>query len=280
MSFFSKLKSAISRIVKTDGPAAINDVELEDILIEADFGVRLSSEIAQYLKHKKDIILELRTKLEEILVPLVVDFSVDVSKRPYVVVLAGVNGSGKTTTVAKLAYLLKERGGLSVDIAACDTFRAAATEQLSLWAERLNCRIFKSDTPKDPASVAFEALRESKSDVLIVDTAGRLHNNANLMNELAKVYRTIGKVSGSAPHMNVLIIDATTGQNSLEQVREFRKIYPISGLILTKVDGGAKGGTIVSIAEEFKIPILGVGTGEAASDFRSFSIDKFLEGLI
>jgi fused signal recognition particle receptor len=281
MSFFGKLKQAISRIadVGTKSSAA-SDLNLEDILIEADFGVHLATQIASELRKERDIVPALMEKLRAELSPLIVEFSVDVSRhRPYVIVIAGVNGSGKTTTVAKIANLLKQRT-FSVDIAACDTFRVAATEQLSVWAERLGCRIFKAETQKDPASVAYGALQETKSDILIVDTAGRLHNNSNLMDELRKIYRCLGKLNETAPHMNILVLDATTGQNAFDQTKEFSKIHPLSGIIISKMDGNAKGGVIVRIASEYKIPILGIGTGESERDFEAFSVEKFLKDLM
>ncbi len=277
MSFFKKLKNAIKGI---SSKSASQERELEEILIEADFGVELATKIAKELRTSDDLSRDLELKIEGILNPLVTDFEIDRSlQKPYVILMMGVNGSGKTTTIAKLAKLLQSQG-LSVDIAACDTFRAAATEQLTIWAERLNCKIFKSDVPRDPASVAFEAAQNSTSDALIVDTAGRLHNNANLMNELLKIQNVLKKLNESAPHQTIITIDATIGQNSSTQVREFNKVCPISGLIITKMDGGSKGGTIVKIAEEFKIPILGVGIGESADDFKKFSVKEFLKDLM
>jgi fused signal recognition particle receptor len=274
--FFKKLKSVISRLVKRD---THEWDELEDILIEADFGIEFASKIVSKIKQEKDLIGALTEFLKNILHPLIMDISIDPSKKPYVLTLVGVNGGGKTTTAAKLAFFLKNKG-FTVDIAACDTFRAAATEQLSAFAERLNCNIFKSDSPRDPASVAFEALQSSKSDVLIVDTAGRLQNNVNLMNELAKIYRVMKKIDESAPHLNISVIDATIGQNAVDQIREFTKFGQISGIIVSKMDGGAKGGTIVRIADEFKLPIFGVGVGESVENFERFSVDKFLKDLM
>ena len=168
---------------------------------------------------------------------------------------------------------------MSVDVAACDTFRAAADDQLEVWANRLNTNVFKG-TNKDPASVAYTAITSTNSDVLIVDTAGRLPTNTNLMNELSKIYRVLNKVDNKAPHMNILVLDATTGQNTINQVQAFNNISPINGIILAKIDGGAKGGTIVNIANKLKIPILGVGKGENKEDLEVFSIDKFLKDLV
>mgnify|MGYP001316369900 CR=1 FL=1 len=276
MSFFKKLKSVFSKLTNIENS---NCDDLEDTLIEADFGVELSTKIVKEIKKQNDLAASLKNKLESILTPLISDFKIDTSKKPFVIILEGVNGSGKTTTVAKLAFLLQNKG-LSVDIAACDTFRVAATEQLSAWASKLGCNIFKSDIPKDPASVAFEALSNTQSDVLIIDTAGRLHNNTNLMNELSKIHRVVKKIDETAPHATILILDATTGQNLIDQVKKFQKAQPISGIIINKMDGGAKGGAIVRIADEFKLPIVGVGIGESEKDFESFSVDKFLKDLV
>ncbi|MDR2666986.1 MAG: signal recognition particle-docking protein FtsY [Holosporales bacterium] len=276
MLFFKKLRSAISQFIGRD---THKWDELEDILIEADFGAEFASKMINRIKYEKDLLTALTSVLRNILTPLITDISVDTTKKPYILTLIGVNGGGKTTTVAKLAFFLKS-SGFSVDIAACDTFRAAATEQLSAFAERLNCNIFKSNSPRDPASVAFEALQSSKSDVLIVDTAGRLQNNVNLMNELAKIYRVMKKIDESAPHLTILVIDATVGQNAVDQVREFTKFGQVSGIIVSKMDGGAKGGTIVRIADEFKLPIFGVGVGESVESFERFSVNKFLKDLM
>ncbi|MDR3031305.1 MAG: signal recognition particle-docking protein FtsY [Holosporales bacterium] len=278
MIFFKKLKSVINKI----GNKKKKDFcELEDILIESDFGVNLASKISSALKDSNNILKDLKEELENILSPLIKDFAfaVNNSRKPFVIVLCGVNGSGKTTTVAKIAKLFKGIG-YTVDIAACDTFRVAATEQLEIWAKRLDCKIFKAESQREPASLAFEAVQSSVSDILIIDTAGRLHNNLNLMNELSKIYRVLKKVKESAPDMSILVIDATAGQNVVEQVREFQKLNEISGIIISKMDGGAKGGTIVRISDEFKIPILGVGTGESEFDLEKFSVDKFLKDLM
>lgn len=273
MSFFKKLKSAFSKLITSSKDKAVRQ-DLEDALIEADFGVNFARKFMEDLD-KSDLHTVFRNKVEAILKPLVKTIEIDTSKKPFVILLEGVNGSGKTTTVAKLACMLKQKG-LTIDIAACDTFRVAATDQLSVWAEKLGCKIFKSETPKDPASVAFEALKMTKADVLIIDTAGRLHNNTNLMAELGKIHRVIKKLDDSAPHLTLLTLDATTGQNSVEQVKEFSRINNLSGLIINKLDGGAKCGIIVRIADEFKVPIFGVGIGESEQDFADFSVDKFL----
>lgn len=274
MSFFKKLKSVFQKLTSQDDCDGI-----EEMLIEADFGIKLSEKIAKQISKSKEPTETLKQEIELILKPLIAEIEVTRLDKPFVIVLEGVNGSGKTTTAAKLAYYFKKKG-YSVDIAACDTFRAAATAQLETWANRLGCKLFKSETPKDPASVAFEALSNSKSDVLIIDTAGRLQNNSNLMNELSKIHRVIKKIDETAPQMTVLVLDATTGQNMVEQVAEFQKVHPISGIIINKLDGNAKGGALVRVADEFKLPILGVGIGESEKDLEMFSTEKFLKDLM
>jgi fused signal recognition particle receptor len=277
MSFFKKLKDVILR--KVDCCSATLH-ELEDILIEADFGFGLASRLAKEVAKKGDAVENLRNELRSILTPLVMSFEVSSDHKPFVIFVVGINGCGKTTTIAKLMHFLVT-SGKRVAVAACDTFRIAATEQLSFWAKESGCEIFiAKDGQKDPASLAFEAMKASDADVLIIDTAGRLQNNSNLMNELSKMYRVVAKLDQSAPHINLMVLDATTGQNAIGQVLAFREIHPITGLIISKMDGHAKGGMIVRIADELKIPILGVGIGESMSDFAKFSIDKFLEGLV
>ena len=276
MSFFKKLKEAISNIVSGKKTQEITNIN--DLLIEADFGVTLAESLANKVKKSKNITESLKEEISNILSPLISDIIIDKSYKPFVITLCGINGCGKTTTVAKLINKF-HNDGLSVDVAACDTFRAAADDQLEVWANRLNTNVFKG-TNKDPASVAYTAITSTNSDVLIVDTAGRLPTNTNLMNELSKIYRVLNKVDNKAPHMNILVLDATTGQNTINQVQAFNNISPINGIILAKIDGGAKGGTIVNIANKLKIPILGVGKGENKEDLEVFSIDKFLKDLV
>ena len=278
MSFFKKLKSIFANFTSNK-----SNEELEEILIEADFGIKLAGEIAKEVGVKGNINEALKTKIEAILSPLISNIEINKDKHPFVIVLEGVNGSGKTTTVAKLAYYFMRRG-FSVDMVACDTFRAAATEQLEVWAKKLGCKLYKeiksNEKPREPASLAYEALSNSESDILIIDTAGRLHNNANLMNELAKIHRVLKKIDETSPHETVLILDATTGQNMIEQVREFQKVHPITGVIMNKLDGNAKGGALVRVASEFRLPIYGVGVGESEKDFEAFSVDRFLKDLV
>lgn len=276
MSFFKKLKQAISNIISGNKSQEIENIE--DLLIEADFGVTLAESLSNKIKKSKNIEESLKQEISNILSPLISDIVIDKNYKPFVITLCGVNGCGKTTTVAKLINKF-HNNGLSVDIAACDTFRAAADDQLEVWANRLKATLYKG-TNKDPASVAYNAINSTTSDVLIVDTAGRLPTNTNLMNELSKIYRILNKFDNKAPHMNILVLDATTGQNSISQVQAFNNISPVNGIILAKIDGGAKGGTIVNIANKLKIPILGVGNGETKDNLEVFSIDKFLKDLV
>ncbi len=276
MSFFKKLKEAISNIVSGKKNQEINNIT--DLLIEADFGVTLAESLSNKIKNSSNTAESLKEEISNILNPLINDIVIDRCCKPFVITLCGINGCGKTTTIAKLVHKFHNEG-LSVDIAACDTFRAAADDQLEIWANRLDAKLYKG-TNKDPASVAYTAISSTNSDVLLVDTAGRLPTNTNLMNELSKIYRVLNKFNSKAPHMNILVIDATTGQNSINQVQAFNGINQIDGIILAKIDGGAKGGTIVNIANKLHIPILGVGNGENKEDFEIFSIDKFLKDLV
>lgn len=270
MSFFSKLKDKI-----TDIFAKSNNVEeIEDILIEADFGIELASKIAVNLKKSKDIKVDFENIVRDILSPYVADISVNANNKPFVIMIVGVNGTGKSTTIAKLAHYLQCQGK-SVDIVACDTFRAAAVEQIERWAHKLNCGLFRGLESHDPASVAYDAISNTTSDVLIIDTAGRMHNNINLMNELSKIKRVVQKYNDRCPHETIITIDATTGQNTVEQIKIFSEYCNLSGLILTKMDSNAKGGTILNIVSRYKLPIYGVGVGESYEDFERFSIEKF-----
>ena len=281
MSFFNKLKEKIKSFsVKKDVYTSKDLEEIEDILIEADFGADLSSKITNLLKKSKDLNQGLIDAIEDILKPYVSSLDkINISEKPYVIMFVGVNGSGKTTSVAKVAHFFKKKKNLSVDIVACDTFRVAATEQLEFWANNLDCTIYKGTQNSDPASVAFDAVKNTKSDVLLIDTAGRLHNNVNLMNELSKISNVLRKIDENAPQKTIITIDATTGQHAIEQVRQFSKFCPVNGVILTKMDGNASGGAIVRITEEFKLPVFAVGIGEKPEDLEDFSTQKFIDGL-
>jgi fused signal recognition particle receptor len=227
----------------------------------------------------------LSARLTELLADLarVGDGRIDVSHGPTVIMTVGVNGTGKTTTIGKLAWHLQKELGLTVVLGAADTFRAAAVEQLEQWAVRAGCELVKGPEGSDPGSVAFEAVkrgREAGADVIIIDTAGRLHNQDHLMEELAKIRRVIGKQLADAPHETLLTVDSTTGQNGLRQAQLFSKAVPVDGIVLTKLDGTAKGGIALAIAAETGIPVKLIGIGEALEDLRPFDADDFARALL
>ena len=264
--------------------------ELEELLISSDLGLTTSAKLTASLaksRFNKEVSAEevrgaLADEIAEILAPVAQPFTVDESRKPHVILICGVNGSGKTTTIAKLAGHLKKQG-LSVVLAACDTFRAAAVEQLQVWGERTGCPVIAKDLGADAAGLAYEALekaRDLNADVLMIDTAGRLHNKATLMAELQKVTRVIGKLDPEAPHTCLLVLDATVGQNAHNQVEVFRDMVNVTGLVLTKLDGSAKGGVVVALAERFGLPIHAVGVGETLEDMRPFEAKVFARSLL
>lgn len=206
---------------------------------------------------------------------------IDETKKPYVIMVVGVNGVGKTTTIGKLAYQFKN-GGKKVLLGAADTFRAAAVDQLNIWAERVDVPIVSQGMNADPASVAFDTVKSGvaqQSDVVIIDTAGRLHNKVNLMNELSKIKRVMQKVIPDAPHEILLVLDASTGQNAIEQARQFTAATEVNALALTKLDGTAKGGVVIGISDEFKIPVKYIGVGEKITDLQAFDRVAFVDSL-
>jgi fused signal recognition particle receptor len=264
--------------------------QLEELLIGADLGPQTAAKlVADFGKGRfgKDIAEnEVKTALAEdiaaILVPCAKPLEINRGKKPFVVLVVGVNGTGKTTTIGKLAKHYKEQG-LNVMIAAGDTFRAAAISQLQIWGERAGVPVIAGAPGGDSAALAFEALekaRAAKSDLLLVDTAGRLHNKTDLMQELAKMARVIKKLDADAPHATLLVLDATTGQNALAQVETFRELTNITGLIVTKLDGSTKGGVLVALADRFGLPVHAIGVGEAAEDLQPFSADDFARSLV
>jgi fused signal recognition particle receptor len=264
-------------------PGNADDWErLEEALIAGDVGVRATAELVQRLEARPEL-TELNSALaEEIAAMLGEPPTLDVRGAPGVVLVVGVNGTGKTTTIGKLAQRLREHGH-SVVLGAADTFRAAAEEQLEIWADRAGASFVGSEPGADPASVAYDAIEAASRDgrdVVIVDTAGRLHTQANLMEELAKVRRVIaGKVEG-APHETLLVVDATTGQNGLQQARLFGESAGVTGVALTKLDGSAKGGVAVAIAFELGLPVKLIGVGEQLEDLRPFDPDDFARALV
>lgn len=301
MSFLARLKSGLSRSSGrlTEGVAAIftkrklDDetlAELEELLISADMGAGAAAELAAELKRQKfgrevseeEVKSALATQVAAILAPHSRALTVDAGKKPFVVMMVGVNGNGKTTTIGKLAARWKGEGK-RVMLAACDTFRAAAVEQLAVWSARAGVPLVTGAHEADPASVAFQALERARAEgaeVLLIDTAGRLHNKANLMAELQKISKVLQKLDDSAPHAVVQVLDATTGQNAIAQAEAFRGMIGVTGLIVTKLDGTAKGGVVVALARKFGLPLHAVGVGEAVEDLDVFDADAFARGLV
>lgn len=264
--------------------------EIEMLLVMADVGVDATRTIIDTLGQKvgrreltssRALYKALQEELYDLLVPVEIPLEIDESKSPYVILMVGVNGVGKTTTIGKLAKRFKAEGK-SVMLAAGDTFRAAAVEQLQVWGERNDVAVVAQSTGSDSASVIFDALQAAKArgvDVLIADTAGRLHTKTNLMDELSKVTRVMSKLDQEAPHEVMLVIDAGTGQNALNQVKSFDETAGVTGITLTKLDGTAKGGIIFALANQFKIPIRFIGVGEQAEDMRPFEAREFVNAL-
>ena len=265
---------------------------LEELLIAADLGVATAAKVAEMLARDRfdkdvsdeDVRAALAKIVAETLAPLEAPLAVDRAQKPHVILMTGVNGSGKTTTIGKLAAKFKA-DGLSVTLAAGDTFRAAAIEQLAAWGARTGAPVVAREPGADAAGLAFDALLEAKrkgTDVLIVDTAGRLQNKRELMDELAKIVRVLKKIDATAPHDVLLVLDATVGQNALSQAEAFREIAGVTGLVMTKLDGTARGGVLVALGEKFKLPIHYIGVGETIDDlqpFRAMSFARALTGL-
>lgn len=263
--------------------------ELEDILLQADLGVETASAITEALakgRYDKEISPEeIRTVMAEeiakVLDPVATQLDIDGANRPHIILVVGVNGSGKTTTIGKLGARFA-REGKSVMLAAGDTFRAAAVEQLKIWGERIGAPVIAKEHGADAASLAYEAIeaaRRDGTDVLLIDTAGRLQNKSELMAELAKVVRVIQKLEPDAPHETVLVLDATVGQNALRQVEVFREMAGVSGIVMTKLDGTARGGILVAIAAKFGLPVHAIGVGEGVDDLEAFSAEDFASAI-
>lgn len=288
---FRKLSRAVVGKSKVDDEVLDN---LEEALITSDVGVDTTLRIIERIEERvsKDKYLninELNVILREEIVGLlaennqenIADFSASLPAHPYVIMVVGVNGVGKTTTIGKLAYHFK-KSGKKVILGAADTFRAAAVEQISIWAERVEVELIKQKMGSDPASVAYDTVASAVSkhaDVVIIDTAGRLHNKANLMNELTKIKRVMQKVIPDAPHEILLVLDGSTGQNAFEQARQFTAATEVNALALTKLDGTAKGGVVIGISDQFKIPVKYIGIGEKLEDLQVFNREAFVETL-
>jgi fused signal recognition particle receptor len=299
--FFLKLKESLTKtkenlVKRVDnlllGRKEINEdflEELEGILISADIGIKATQKLIERVREKalrkelghpdliknylKKEILEILKKQENsLIIP---------ANGPFAIMTVGVNGTGKTTTIAKLAKKWKEEGK-SVLLVAADTFRAAAVDQLEVWGRRVGCEVIKQQMGTDPSAVVFDAVQAAKArkiDLLIVDTAGRLHTKVNLMEELKKIKRIMGREMEGAPHEILLVLDATTGQNGINQARQFKEALGVSGIVLTKLDGTAKGGMIIGISEELQVPLRYIGIGEKIDDLREFQAEDFVEAL-
>ena len=287
-SFFSKLGTAIAGKSKID--ADLLD-ELEEVLIRSDVGVATTLKIIDALEVRvaKDKYLgtselgqilreEITTLLKQHQEDEIKGFDAPLPNHPQVIMVVGVNGAGKTTTIGKLAYQYKV-AGKSVMLGAADTFRAGAIDQLQVWADRVGVEIVKQEMGSDPASVAFDTIQSAvaqKSDLVIIDTAGRLHNKINLMNELAKVKKVMNKVAPNAPHEVLLVLDGSTGQNAFEQAKQFTAATEVNALAITKLDGTAKGGVVMGISDQFKIPVKYIGVGEGLEDLQLFHTGTFV----
>ena len=301
MSLFDKFKTGLS-LSSLNLSAGIKNIfstkkidesvlsQFEELLISADVGVEAASELRKEfkklkinkdIKNSNEIINILAAKITEFLLPFQRDLLSLESNKPTVIVVSGVNGVGKTTTIGKLGKFFKDNQK-SLIFGAADTFRAAAIEQLELWSKKINVNIIKSETGSDPASVAFKTAtyaKEKKIDIALIDTAGRMQNKKNLMDEYKKIFNVLKKIDVSFPNETILILDATTGQNALNQVEEFSKIQKITGLIITKLDTTAKGGIVLAICKKYQLPILAVGMGEKETDLQPFNAEYFAKGL-
>ena len=285
----AKVTASLSSLLGRPAIDAASIEEVEDALIAADLGTRVAARLAEGVRrHKFDgevtapaLATALADGITEILDPVAMPLDIDPAKRPHVVLLVGVNGSGKTTTAGKLAQQWRQQGK-SVMLAAGDTFRAAAIEQLLVWGERTGTEVVAGDQGDDAAALAYQAMEKASAqgtDVLIIDTAGRLQNRSELMDELAKIVRVIRKLDDSAPHDSVIVLDGTVGQNAISQVSAFKEVADVSGLIVTKLDGSAKGGVVITLADTFGLPVHAVGVGEGADDLQPFEARDFANAL-
>jgi len=299
-SFWQRLTGGLKRTSSALGGAVADLVtkrkldaqtleELEEVLIRADLGIDVAARVAAAVgegRYDKSVSADevkaiLASEIEKILAPVAQPLAIDAAHRPFVILVVGVNGSGKTTTIGKIAAKLTAEGR-KVMLAAGDTFRAAAIEQLKIWGGRTGAKVIAREQGSDSASLAFEALaaaRDDKADVLLIDTAGRLQNKAGLMDELDKIVRVMRKIDASAPHAVLLVLDATVGQNALSQVGEFQKVAGVTGLVMTKLDGTARGGILVAIAAKYKLPVHFIGVGESIEDLEPFAAGDFAKAV-
>ena len=290
MSWFSKLKQGLSKTAAFFASSKIDAADLEQLeeaLLQADVGYQTTSEMIgelRALKTKDD--LTVRQKLHRILCqkiePIAKPLQIDSTHKPFVVLMIGVNGAGKTTTIGKMGQFYCEKG-YRVSFVAADTFRAGATEQLERWGTKIGCPVYTAKQGADAAGLVFDSLQKSRAaqdDILFIDTAGRLQNRSDLMDELKKITRVIKKQDPSAPHATLLVLDATVGQNALSQVKVFQEMAGVTGLIMTKLDGTAKGGILIALADQFKLPVHALGIGEQADDLRPFTADNYVSSLL
>jgi fused signal recognition particle receptor len=299
-SWWRRLSSGLKRTSNSLGTAVADLVtkrkldramldDIEDVLLRADLGTEVAARISAAVgvgRYDKAITADdvksvVASEVEKVLSPVARPLAIDEKQKPFVILVVGVNGSGKTTTIGKLAAKFSSEGR-SVMLAAGDTFRAAAIEQLKVWGERTKSPVIAGSQGSDSASLAFNALsaaRDQKRDVLLVDTAGRLQNKAELMNELEKVVRVIKKIDASAPHAVLLVLDATVGQNALSQVEAFQRTAGVTGLVMTKLDGTARGGILVALAERFELPVHFIGVGEGIDDLAAFTAREFAQAI-
>ena len=300
LSWWRRLSGGLKRTSNSLGTAVADLVtkrkldramleDIEDVLLRADLGTVVAARIAAAVGHGRydktisadDVKAVVASEVEKVLAPVAKPLAIDETKKPFVVLVVGVNGSGKTTTIGKLAARLSSEGR-KVMLAAGDTFRAAAIEQLKIWGERTKSPVISGAQGSDSASLAFNALsaaREQQFDVLLIDTAGRLQNKAELMSELEKVVRVIRKVDATAPHAVLLVLDATVGQNALSQVEAFARTAGVTGLVMTKLDGTARGGILVALAEKHKLPVHFIGVGEGIEDLAPFTARDFANAI-
>ena len=290
MSWFSKLKQGLSKTAALFSFKQVDEAgleQMEEALLRADVGYQTTEDImAELRKQKPENSQELYDRLTEILVrkiePVAGELKIDSKARPFIILMIGVNGAGKTTTIGKLGQFYQEQGK-KVAFVAADTFRAGAVEQLKRWGDRLGCPVYTAKQGADAAGLVFDAIqksKEAKDDILFIDTAGRLQNRSDLMDELKKITRVIQKLDPEAPQATLLVLDATVGQNAVSQVKTFREMAGVTGLIMTKLDGTAKGGILVALAEQFGLPIYALGVGEQVGDLQPFTASEYVKSLI